>query len=80
MKITINVDCTPEEARAFMGLPDVQPLQEAALKAMQDQMTETMAKMDPETVMKTLFPAGLEGLETMQKAFWSQFTGTAGKD
>ena len=23
MKVTIEVDCTPEEARAFMGLPDV---------------------------------------------------------
>lgn len=23
MKITIEVDCTPEEARNFMGLPDV---------------------------------------------------------
>ena len=23
MKITIDVDCSPEEARAFLGLPDV---------------------------------------------------------
>ncbi|MEE4537438.1 MAG: DUF6489 family protein, partial [Erythrobacter sp.] len=23
MKISIEIDCTPEEARAFMGLPDV---------------------------------------------------------
>ena len=23
MKITVNVDCTPLEARQFMGLPDV---------------------------------------------------------
>ena len=28
MKITMNVDCTPEEARAFLGLPDVKPMQE----------------------------------------------------
>jgi hypothetical protein len=27
MKITIDIDCTPGEARAFLGLPDVAPLQ-----------------------------------------------------
>ena len=26
MKMTIEVDCTPEEARRFMGLPDVSGL------------------------------------------------------
>lgn len=34
MKFTINVDCTPEEARRFFGLPDVDQMNEA----MQDQM------------------------------------------
>ena len=38
MKITINVDCTPEEARRYMGLPDVAPMQEAVLRKMQEQM------------------------------------------
>lgn len=28
MIITINVDCTPEEARAFLGLPDLKPMQD----------------------------------------------------
>ena len=32
MKFTVNVECTPEEARAFMGLPDVQPMQEAMMQ------------------------------------------------
>src|SRR6516164_5311770 len=31
MKFKIDIDCTPEEARAFLGLPDVKPLQEALL-------------------------------------------------
>ncbi len=26
MKIKIDIDCTPAEARAFLGLPDVTPL------------------------------------------------------
>ncbi|MEL0013134.1 MAG: DUF6489 family protein, partial [Alphaproteobacteria bacterium] len=31
MKVTINVDCTPEEARAFMGLPNVADAQKAVV-------------------------------------------------
>ncbi len=28
MKFTVNVECSPEEARRFMGLPDVTPINE----------------------------------------------------
>ena len=34
MKITIEVDCTPEEARAFMGMPDVRPMQDEIMADM----------------------------------------------
>lgn len=79
MKFSVNVECTPEEARAFMGLPDVQPMQEAMMKDLQDRLRANMAAMDPETIMKTWLPASLQGAEQMQKMFWSQmqqgFTG-----
>lgn len=75
MKITIDIDCTPEEARRFLGLPDVQPMQDAIMKEVQDRLTANIAGMDPETILKTWLPAGLEGLEQMQKMFWSQMTG-----
>ena len=26
MKVTVDIDCTPADARAFLGLPDVTPL------------------------------------------------------
>ena len=35
MKVTVNVDCTPEEARAFLGLPNVEPLNAALVNQMQ---------------------------------------------
>ena len=35
MKVTIEVDCTPLEAREFMGLPDVQPMQTAMMEKLQ---------------------------------------------
>src|SRR5262245_10935161 len=79
MKVHIDIDCTPEEARTFMGLPDVQPMQEAVMKEMQDQMMAAMRSMDPETLIKTWLPAGIANLEQMQKAFWQQFTDSTKK-
>ena len=34
MKMTIEIDCTPVEARAFLGLPDVSALNEHLVKEM----------------------------------------------
>ena len=78
MKVTVNIDCTPEEARAFFGLPDMRPMQEAMMAEVQKRMEQTIRSMDPETMMKTWLPASLEGLEQMQKLFWSQMSGMAG--
>jgi len=75
MKVKIDIDCTPEEARAFLGLPDVGPLQQALLREMEARMKAGLAAMDPETLMKTWFPGGMQGWEQMQKAFWSQLAG-----
>ena len=78
MKIKIDIDCTPEEARSFFGLPDVKPMQEALITQLQERMTANLAAMDPETMIKTWMPMGLQGLEQMQKAFWSQMSQAAG--
>jgi len=42
MKITIDIDCSPSEARAFLGLPDVAPLQEAVMKEAEQQVTDLL--------------------------------------
>lgn len=75
MKISIDVDCTPEEARAFLGLPDVAPMQAALLEEMQKRMMAALDASDPETLLKTWLPASFQGWEQLQKAFWSQMTG-----
>ena len=75
MKITIDIDCTPDEARAFLGLPDVAPLQAEMMKEMQERMMKTLAGMDPEKLMKTWMPSGAQTVEQMQRAFWEQFAG-----
>ena len=75
MKINIEIDCSPEEARRFLGFPDLTPVHQAMVA----QMTESMAKakpyFDPETMTKMLFPMGTEALEGFQKAMWAAATG-----
>ncbi len=80
MKITIDIDCTPQEARAFFGLPDFEPVQQAMLQEMQARMSEYIANLDPESLLKSWMPGGVPGLEEMQKAFWSQFAGGKAKE
>ena len=75
MKVTINIDCTPEEARVFLGLPDVQPLQKAVMTELQERLRSSMGAMDPETIIKTWLPLGLQNLEQVQRMFWSHLTG-----
>jgi hypothetical protein len=71
MKVTIDIECTPEEARAFFGLPDVRPLQAAMMQQVQDRMTSALQAADPDVLMKTWLPVGMQSMEQMQK-FWSQ--------
>lgn len=73
MKITVNIDCTPEEARAFLGLPDVRPMQDAVMADIEARMKATMSAMEPETLIRTWLPASVQGMEQLQKMFWSQF-------
>lgn len=74
MKITVNVDMTPEEARTFLGLPDVKPMQDAIMKEVESSMRQALQITDPETLFKTWLPAGLAGVEQVQKFFWNQLT------
>ena len=66
MKITIEVDCSPEEARAFLGLPNLEPLQTAMMKDIEDRMKSGMAMMDPDSLMKNWSALGGAGLEQFQ--------------
>ncbi len=76
MKITMNVECTPEEARAFLGLPDVKPMQEQLMQEVQERMAANIRAMEPETMLRTWLPATLKGFEQLQEIFMSQMTGS----
>lgn len=76
MKVTIDIDCSPEEARAFLGLPDVAPMQKAVMDKMQEEMLNKMSMLDAETMFKTWMPNSMEGFESLQK-FWGQMANMA---
>jgi hypothetical protein len=79
MKITVDIDCTPEEARAFFGLPDVKPMQDALMKRIQERMSANLEAMSAEALLSTWLPAGVQGLEELQKMFWGGLKAGAGR-
>jgi Family of unknown function (DUF6489) len=74
MKITIDIDCTPQEARTFFGLPHVEPMQEALVAQMQERLTQYLDAMEPDALMSAWLPGGIKGLTALQEQFWQQMT------
>ena len=75
MKISLDIECTPEELRGFFGLPDVKPMQEQLLKEVEERLRANVKALNPETMLKTWLPAGLKGFEQLQEMFLSQMGG-----
>ena len=74
MKVNINIDCSPEEARLFFGLPDVKAVQDEMMRQMVERMKGGFTDRDMAEMMKMMM-SGVQGVEQFQKMFWSQFTG-----
>ena len=67
MKVHIDIDCTPLEARQFFGLPDVQPMQQAILAEMEKRTLAEMDKFSPENMLQTWFSTGQQGADMFSK-------------
>lgn len=78
MKIHIGIDCTPAEARAFFGLPDVKPLQDHLLQDVEERLRTSLKIIDVDHLLRTWLPSGLHGLEKVQSTMWSQFIASMG--
>lgn len=81
MKVNVEVTCTPEEARAFFGLPDLGPMQQRVMGEIEERLRNGLNAMNPETIFKTWLPASMQGadqMQQMQQAFWSQLANIAG--
>jgi len=71
MKFTVNVECSPEEARRFIGLPDVTPLNERLVEEMTSRMEKNMALMSPETMMSSWMAVGTQAQDAFLKLMTS---------
>lgn len=76
MKITVDIDCTPEEMRRAFGLPDVQPMNEAVVAELQAKLLDAVRAIDPEKAWSAWATPGLQGFEQMQR-LWGEFLGSA---
>ncbi len=78
MKVNVEIDMTPEEARRLMGLPDVSRLQEEMVKEMQRRMMAALDTSDPEAMMRAWMPLGGQGFEQFQRFLWDSAKRAAG--
>ncbi len=74
MKISFDIDCTPEEARRFMGLPDLSAVHEAYLARMTKAVGEGMTVDTVADMMRSWGPMSEVGTQ-MFKTMFDQMTG-----
>jgi len=77
MKVTIDIECTPLEARQFVGLPDVQPMQAAVLAEVEKRLMAEAQKFSPEGFMRAWFADGLQSADWFREALGGFFSKAA---
>lgn len=77
MKVTIDVDLTPEEARTLMGLPDLAPLHAIYVGKMEEVMTSGITPDMMEGMVRNWVPMGEAGMNLVQGLI-GQFAGGLG--
>ncbi|MDO9368870.1 MAG: DUF6489 family protein [Sphingopyxis sp.] len=74
MKFNIEIDCTPEEARRLVGLPDLEPLHAIYLDRVKELMAKGITPDMVQSMVKTWVPMGESGLGLVQSLL-GQFGG-----
>jgi hypothetical protein len=70
MKINVEVDCTPEEARRAMGLPDFTPVHDRYIQMLLGSMESGMVKPEMiEAMVKGWMPMSEAGLNMWRGMF-----------
>jgi hypothetical protein len=69
MKVTVEIDCTPDEARAFLGLPDVKPMQAAVMTHLEQQMLRAADSFAPDAILRMWFTTMPQMSSQMQEMF-----------
>lgn len=66
MKVHVEIDCTPEEARTFMGLPDVSKAHTVYVDTMAKAMKGVSNPDQLQDIAKSMAPMGAMGLKMFQ--------------
>ena len=69
MKVTVEIDCTPIEARQFFGLPDVQPMQALVMAEVEKKVLAQMETFSPDGLMRAWFAAMPQNAEWFRDMF-----------
>jgi hypothetical protein len=75
MKVTIDIDCTPEEARRFMGLPDLTPVHEAYVERLKGAVADGATPELFADMMKSWGPMSEAGLSMWRQMLEGMKTG-----
>lgn len=67
MKMNIEIDCSPEEARKLLGLPDVTEANEAYVENITKLMRGAGGIEQLQEIGKTIAPMGQMGLQMFQQ-------------
>ena len=78
MKLKVEVDCTPEEARAFLGLPDVSGLNAHLVDEMKKRMDQNISLLQPDELMKNWMAFGGQATEQFRKLMTAAAAGAMG--
>lgn len=76
MKARIEIDCTPEEARAFLGLPDITELNAHLVDSTRQRLDEIAKTIAPEEMLKNWWALGLGAQEQFRKMMASGMKGS----
>lgn len=82
MKVNIEIDCTPEEARSFMGLPDVSRANSVYMDSVVQAMQGASNPDQLREYAEALAPMGQMGLRMFQSFMEAGMrgAGAAGRD
>lgn len=67
MKVNVEIDCTPEEARRFLGLPDVSKANEVYVDAITKAMQGVGSLEQLQEYAKQIAPMGQMGMQFIQQ-------------
>lgn len=79
MKITVDVDCTPEEARRFMGLPDLSSVHDAYIEKMKRTIEDGITPDAISSMLQSWSPMGEAGMNLWKQVFEQMSGGIAKK-